>query len=115
VTVDPKISLADAPRAMSSHGFGSLELLSHLESVARESADRAAAMLSVRGFSVETDCPTGEPVRKILELANDADLVVLGSRGLGAASRLVTGSVSDQVARPASATLVCRRHQIEPE
>jgi nucleotide-binding universal stress UspA family protein len=53
--------------------------------------------------------PTGDPVREILQLAKDADLVVCGSSGMGGASRLLLGSVSDQLARLAPATLVCRK------
>jgi nucleotide-binding universal stress UspA family protein len=79
------------------------------ERLAIQSAERAAARLGERGFSVEAACLSGAPVRVILDEAKHAHLVVLGSRGLGAASRLVMGSVSDQVARLAPAALVCRR------
>jgi nucleotide-binding universal stress UspA family protein len=37
-----------------------------------------------------------------------ADIVVVGSRGLGAVERVAIGSVSDQIAREAPATLVAR-------
>lgn len=85
------------------------EALDVVENLAKDSAQRAGARLEQAGFNVETAYLTGAPVRVILDEAADAHLVVLGSRGLGAASRLVMGSVSDQVARLAPATLVCRR------
>lgn len=90
-------------------GFSpSTELLDYLGDAARRNADQAAARLSEAGFETATCCPVGDPVREILHLAEAADLVVVGSRGLGRAGRLLLGSVSDQVARLAPATLVCR-------
>jgi nucleotide-binding universal stress UspA family protein len=54
---------------------------------------------------------TGRPAEEISDLARelDADLVVMGARGAGTAERLLTGSVSEDVARTApSPTLVVR-------
>jgi nucleotide-binding universal stress UspA family protein len=85
------------------------EAVDVMERLAKQSADRAAARLGEGGFSVEAVCLTGAPVRVILDEARDCDLVVVGSRGLGAAGRMVMGSVSEQVARLARAALVCRR------
>lgn len=81
----------------------------YLKGAAQKSAEAAAAHLRDLGFKVDAVCPVGEPLREILALAKDADLVVCGSRGMGGASRLLLGSVSDQLARLAPATLVCRR------
>lgn len=85
------------------------EAVDAMESLAKQSAERAAARLGEAGFTVEAVCLTGAPVRVILDEARDCDLVVVGSRGLGAAGRMVMGSVSEQVARLAPAALVCRR------
>jgi nucleotide-binding universal stress UspA family protein len=52
------------------------------------------------------------PARGILELAdeNDADLIVMGTHGRGAAARVVLGSVSDKVVRAASIpVMLCRK------
>jgi nucleotide-binding universal stress UspA family protein len=76
---------------------------------AKKSAEIAARHLDGHGFEVSTDTPAGEPVREILELAKDFELVVCGSRGVGGASRILLGSVSDQLARLAPATLVGRK------
>lgn len=89
-------------------GLRPSEVLAHLKGAAQKSAETAAGPLRDLGFEVDTVCPAGEPVREILALAQDADLVVCGSRGMGGASRLLLGSVSDQLARLAPATLVCR-------
>lgn len=90
-------------------GLQPSEVRAYLKGAAQKSAETAAGPLRVLGFEVDTVCPVGEPVREILALAKDADLVVCGSRGMGGASRLLLGSVSDQLARLAPATLVCRR------
>lgn len=85
------------------------EVLDHLQSKAVLAVDQAAQPLIDAGFAVAVDTPSGDPARRILELAEFVDLVVVGSRGLGPAGRLALGSVSDQVARLAPAALVCRR------
>ena len=85
------------------------EAVDVMESFAKQSAERAAERLGEAGFTVEAVCLTGAPARVILDEARECDLVVVGSRGLGAAGRMVMGSVSEQVARLAPAALVCRR------
>jgi nucleotide-binding universal stress UspA family protein len=84
------------------------------ENEARERADRVADRLHEAGFDVATQSTFGSPPKEILKRAADSALVVLGSRGMGAASRLIMGSVSEQVARLAPATLVSRRGPEEP-
>lgn len=51
------------------------------------------------GQSIEEHIATGDPAEEILILAADnaTDLIVLGSRGLNAASRFLMGSVSTKV------------------
>ena len=53
----------------------------------------------------------GEPARTIERIAQDGgyDMVVVGSRHLGAVSRVLQGSVSEHVATHASATVVIAR------
>ena len=80
-----------------------------LMEAAKKSAESAANDLDRHGFEASVVTPGGEPVREILELAKDFDLVVCGSRGMGGASRVLLGSVSDQLARLAPATLVGRK------
>ena len=53
----------------------------------------------------------GEPAQTIEDVAAEGgyDMVVVGSRGLGAVSRVLQGSVSEHVATHAQATVVVAR------
>lgn len=67
----------------------------------RELLDECAQQLQAAGvdLTVETRVGIGDPAELILSAAadNDADLIVLGSRGLSAAQRFLIGSVSTKV------------------
>ena len=70
----------------------------------------AEAIAADRGASIETVSSYGEPRTDIVEYALEegADQLVMGSHGRSLASRLVTGSVAEAVARrsPLAVTLV---------
>lgn len=51
------------------------------------------------GIKVETVVAEGSPTRKIVETAADFDLVVLGTLGRSALSKLFMGSVAERVTR----------------
>ena len=71
----------------------------------------ARAILAEQGIEAELLEPVGDPARTIERIAVDGgfDTVVLGSRGLSAASRFLQGSVSEHVAANAHATVVVAR------
>lgn len=71
---------------------------------ARRVVDEARAMLAPRGFEIETDVVIGSPRDEISRMAREwnADLVVVGARGLGRIKRFLLGSVSLAVARHVS-------------
>lgn len=79
---------------------------------ARETAARAAEEAAVplrgAGFDVTIEVAQGEPASTLLDRADEHDLFVVGSRGMGAIRRALLGSVSDALARRAPATLVGR-------
>ncbi len=87
------------------------ELLRKLKELTWGVAEHAAERLSSTGFQAEPTVVVGTPAASLLQEAEsgEADLVVVGSRGLGPVSRTLLGSVSDRVARHARATLVGRR------
>jgi nucleotide-binding universal stress UspA family protein len=55
---------------------------------------------------VEAHVVEGKVVRVLVEAANDADILVVGSRGLGGFTGLLLGSVSQQCAHNAPCPLV---------
>lgn len=59
----------------------------------------AMAKAEARGVHAEYDILDGDPADRIVELgrSRDADLIVIGSRGLGAVSSVLRGSVSKRV------------------
>ena len=65
--------------------------------------ERAATHLNNQVIRVTKSTPTGSPADEIIATAEafDADLVVVGARGLGGMARLLLGSVSERVLRHA--------------
>src|SRR5207244_12901392 len=58
------------------------------------------------GVDVERSVIEDSPARALREAAQDADLVVVGTRGLGGVSGLLLGSVSQQVVHHAPCPVV---------
>jgi nucleotide-binding universal stress UspA family protein len=79
-----------------------------IESEACQLVDKmvADATAAASDLSVERRVVEGGPASTLLEAAEDAELVVVGRRGLGGFGRLLLGSVSDHVARHAASTVV---------
>jgi nucleotide-binding universal stress UspA family protein len=75
-----------------------------LERALEEAGDAAA------GLEVETVVREGAPVGMLLEQAQDADLLVVGSRGLGGFRGLLLGSVGQQCAHHSSCPVVIVPH-----
>ena len=76
-----------------------------------EALDEAKQILAEHGMVADLMEPIGDPAATIERIANDGgfDTVVIGSRGLGAVSRLLQGSVSGHVATHSHATVVIAR------
>jgi nucleotide-binding universal stress UspA family protein len=83
-------------------------------SIARRSADRALAA----GVRSDAHVAHGSPAESIAESAGGlgADLIVVGSRGLGTVSAVLMGSVSRWLVRHADipVTIVSTHHDREP-
>ena len=75
-----------------------------LRAAAQSVADDAVARVAQRDPSLdcEVEVLEGQPAEELLRRSTEADLIVVGSRGLGGFKRLVLGSVSDQVVHHAT-------------
>jgi nucleotide-binding universal stress UspA family protein len=84
---------------------------------ARAGLETAAQHLRVAGQTVRTEVATGDPARRIVDMAADlgAELIVMASHGRGALGRLIYGSVADQVGRESPVpVMVVRARLLEP-
>ena len=80
------------------------QMLLVLERALEETSETAADL------DVETVVREGAPASMLLEEAQDADLLVVGSRGLGGFRGLLLGSVSQQCAHHAPCPVVIVPH-----
>jgi nucleotide-binding universal stress UspA family protein len=71
----------------------------------------AAAALRELGIEAELMEPAGNPAATIERVASEGkfDVIVIGTRGLGALGRVMQGSVSEHVATHADTTVVIAR------
>lgn len=79
--------------------------------VHQQELDEARSILALQGIEAETLETMGDPARTIERIAVDGgfDTVVVGSRGLGALSRVLQGSVSAHVAANSEVTVIVAR------
>jgi nucleotide-binding universal stress UspA family protein len=77
----------------------------------RSALSEAAALLSERGVQARTVESIGHPADAIVEAAEQGgyDLVIVGSRGLNAIERFLTGSVSGRVVAHAPCSVLVVR------
>jgi nucleotide-binding universal stress UspA family protein len=94
-------------------GPGDQDLFRELDQEARDNAARALADVDADGIDITTVVREGSAAHVLLEEAVDADLLVVGSRGLGGFRGLLLGSVSQQCAHHAPCPLVIVPHRRE--
>jgi nucleotide-binding universal stress UspA family protein len=82
---------------------------STVREVAEKSVEEAAAKAREAGIEADAVIREGHAAQVLLEAADDADLLVIGSRGHGGFSGLLLGSVSAQCAHHAPCALVIVR------
>ena len=58
---------------------------------------------------VTVDVATGDPAEELIKASHDADMVVVGSRGIGGFASLLMGSVSSKVTHHAACPVVVIR------
>ena len=94
-------------RAMVESEAASLER-EHVDA-ARRQLEAAKARLTRAGWRVKTEIRTGRPLEELVAASTDADVLVIGARGVGAVERLVLGSVAEgAVSRAPVPVLVVR-------
>jgi nucleotide-binding universal stress UspA family protein len=82
---------------------------------ARKAADgcleQAATRLRSNGVEVETHCMPGDPADALIDVAEatDADLIVVGSRGMRGRRRFLLGSVPNRVSHHAPCSVMIVR------
>lgn len=83
----------------------------HLSEVADAVLARAAERAQERGVMAETHSRETDPAEAILEVASaqNADLIVVGSRGLSGFQRFLLGSVSAKVSEHAQCSVMIVR------
>jgi nucleotide-binding universal stress UspA family protein len=88
------------------------DLLAAEEATAERHLDETLDRSRVMGFTPHGSLGTGWPANDLLSYGEEkeADLIVVGARGLGTLARMTVGSVSAHVARHAPAALVAHAH-----
>ena len=84
-------------------GPADMPKLAGLQQAVEEMTQRAAGRLGdAKPASISTRAVNGFPVQELLAASQDADMLVVGSRGGGGFARLLVGSVSIQLVQHAT-------------
>jgi nucleotide-binding universal stress UspA family protein len=112
------VAAAEAPpRMISRAGPGEYETVTD---VLLDDRDRALAVAAERaaktapGLLIDTDQVTGDPADAVTDAGAGALMLVLGSRGVGAFTALVLGSISRYAASHAACPVVVIRDETTP-
>lgn len=78
---------------------------------ARSALDKVSGELAAAGLTARTRLAMGEPADVVVDVAEEekADLIILGTRGLNLAKRIVMGSVSASVLHHAPCSVLVVR------
>jgi nucleotide-binding universal stress UspA family protein len=91
----------------------------HIKAATKETATQVAARLKERGFNATDHLLEGDPAREILDYCTEigADLVALGSRGMGGFMSMLLGSVARRMVThaPCSVLVSHPREGSDPE
>ncbi len=118
--LDEIVSCIEAPSVLGSSGDPRVrgqQLLTHYsevvhrfrEAIGTRLTSAARTRAQAKGVrAIETVLADGDPAKAIVDRAHDleADMIIMGSRGLGGAKGLLMGSVSHKVAHLAECTCV---------
>ena len=100
-----------AQRPLERLGLTARQEPTDLRGVAADVLARGERRFADAGFSVEKHAREGDPAHVILNVASeqDADLIVVGARGLTSFERFLLGSVSSKLAHHAPCSLMIVR------
>lgn len=110
------VSAWEIPTYSYAYGYGFAAISEEmLKSLAERAEGHLAAALEearaeARDVQMETIAAEGQAANVLLEVSKGADLLVVGSRGLGGFRELLLGSVSQQCAHHSSCPVVIVRH-----
>jgi len=110
-----RVELVSGYRTDHSLAAGTGMYAGDLTNDARKAADGclegAAAGLRAKGLEVETHCLGGDAAAALIEVAEatDADLIVVGSRGMKGGRRLMLGNVPNKVSHHAPCSVMIVR------
>ena len=102
------------PRMISRAGAGEYDTVTDVITKERDRALAAAAELAARaapGLLIDTDPLSGAPAEAVTASGSGALMLVLGSRGIGAFTAMLLGSVSRYAASHASCPVVAIRDE----
>jgi len=82
-----------------------------LMGIGHRSVERSVRKLIEAGFTAEPVHQYGKPAQAIMKMASEqqADLIVMGAKGLGAVARVLLGSVSTRVVQHSSCSVLVVR------
>ena len=75
----------------------------------RQFVDKVASETGETVPGISLVVATGDPAEELIKASRDADLLVVGSRGIGGFAKLLLGSVSSKVAHHAASPVVVIR------
>lgn len=103
------------PMARRAYGQALATMRREAEQVALKAIEAAAEALEGRVASLATRLKQGSPATALTEMAEalGADVIAVGSRGLGPVKELLLGSVSHQVVRCAPCSVLIARGPVE--
>jgi nucleotide-binding universal stress UspA family protein len=113
------VHVAPAADVLPVAGFamaGPVSVPHELADADRSSLDEAYGLADEQGIEARTKLLSGDAAKQILAYADeiDADLIVVGSRGLGAIGSALLGSVSRKVLHDAKRPVLIVREVSEP-
>ena len=111
IHVIPSLSSMTAPHIAEGSDVVQANLIQFLEDQAEQLEEDIREELSELEAEVQMCFPSGNPGVRILEITEneDADLILMGNRGLSGLASILLGSVSERVARNAPCSVLIVR------